>query len=129
MAGEVQSYRDLKVWQKGMDLAVACYVSVKLLPPEERFGLVSQIQRAAASVPANIAEGYGRENRGEFIQFLRVAQGSLKELETHLLLVQRVYPKSAKPTLELLPLTDELGKMLRALIRALRSKPKQGGKR
>ena len=129
MAGEVQSYRDLKVWQKGMDLAAASYTNTKSLPDDERFGMISQIRRAAASVPANIAEGYGRENRGEFIQFLRIAQGSLKELETHLLLVQRVYPKSAKPMLELLPITDELGKMLRALIRALQCKPKPGDKR
>jgi four helix bundle protein len=124
MGGEVQSYRDLQVWQKGMDLAVACYIETQSLPVDERFGLVSQIRRAAASVPANIAEGYGRENRGEFIQFLRVAQGSLKELETHLLLTQRVHPKSASGISVLLPAADELGKMLRALIRSLQSKAK-----
>ena len=128
MAGEVQSYRDLKVWQKGMDLAAACYLQTKSLPLDERFGLISQIQRAAVSVPANIAEGYGRENRGEFIQFLRIAQGSLKELETHLLLAQRVYPKTNGDSLQLLSNCDELGKMLRALIRTLQNKPKPGGK-
>jgi four helix bundle protein len=128
MAGEVQSYRDLKVWQKGMDLAAACYFETKSLPVDERFGLVSQIRRAAVSVPANIAEGYGRENRGEFIQFLRIAQGSLKEQETHLLLVQRVHPKEANAMTDLLPQTNELGKMLRALIRALQSKSKPRAK-
>lgn len=124
MASEVQSYRDLKIWQKGMDLAAACYIESNLLPSDERFGLISQIRRAAVSVPANIAEGYGRENRGEFIQFLRIAQGSLKELETHLLLVQRIYPKHTNALTALLPKTDELGKMLRALIRSLQNKPK-----
>jgi|SRR6185295_10237224 len=128
MAGEVQSYRDLKVWQKSMDLAAMCYLETKSLPADERFGLVSQIRRAAASVPANIAEGYGRENRGEFIQFLRIAQGSLKELETHWLLVQRVYPNRPDAATALLPKADELGKMLRALIRALQNKPKPRGK-
>lgn len=129
MAGEVQSYRDLKVWQKGMDLAEACYGQTRLMPREEQFGLISQIRRAAVSVPANIAEGYGRENRGEFIQFLRVAQGSLKELETHLLLVKRVYPKVDVSVPVLLQQADELGKMLRALIRTLQSKPKPATKR
>ena len=128
MAGEVQSYRDLKVWQKGMDLAADCYEQVKVLPAAERFGLVSQIQRAAVSVPANIAEGYGRENRGEFIQFLRIAQGSLKELETHLLLAERVYPRITTAQTALLSRTEELGKMLRALIRTLQNKPKPGSK-
>lgn len=124
MSGEVQSYRDLKVWQKGMDLATASYAASKALPADERFGLVSQIRRAAASVPANIAEGYGRENRGEFIQFLRIAQGSLKELETHLLLAQRIYPRVADALSPLLLRSDELGKMLRALIRSLQAKTK-----
>jgi len=128
MGSVIQSYRDLKVWQTGMDLAAACYVAAKSLPDEERFGLVSQIRRAAVSVPANIAEGYGRENRGEFIQFLRVSQGSLKELETHLLIVQRVFPKATGAFSPLLPKTDELGKMLRALIRALQNKSKSGGR-
>ncbi len=128
MAGEVQSYRDLHVWQKGMDLAVGCYVETKSLPADERFGLISQIRRAASSVPANIAEGYGRESRGEFIQFLRIAQGSLKELETHLLLVQQVHPRTVNALVSLLSQADELGKMIRALIRALQNKTKLSGK-
>lgn len=124
MASDIQSYRDLKVWQKGMDLAEGCYVGSNTFPADERFGLSSQVRRAAASVPANIAEGYGRESRGEFIQFLRIAQGSLKELETHLLLVQRIYPTHTEAMTALLLKTEELGKMLRALIRSLQSKPK-----
>ena len=128
MAGEIQSYRDLKVWQKGMGLATKCYVETQSLPSDERYGLVSQIRRAAVSIPANIAEGYGRENRGEFIQFLRIAQGSLKELETHWLLSQRVFPKNPASLTSLLSETEELGKMLRALIRTLQNKPKTSGK-
>ena len=88
----VESYRELKVWNAGMDLAVMAYALTRSLPADERFGLCSQIQRSAASIPANIAEGYGRESRQEFIRFLRVAQGSLKELETHVLLARRVHP-------------------------------------
>jgi four helix bundle protein len=126
MGGEIQSYRDLKVWQRGMDLAAACYAATKLLHVDERFGLISQIRRASVSVPANVAEGYGRENRGEFIQFLRIAQGSLKELETHILLAQRIYPQTAKQFDPLLLQADELGKMLRALIRSLQAKTKAG---
>jgi len=104
-----------------MDLAEACYLHTKGFPREEMFGLTSQIRRAASSIAANIAEGYGREQTKIFVQFLRLSQGSLKELETHLLLAQRV--KLA--TRELDPLLDqcqELGKMLRALIRSLQQR-------
>jgi four helix bundle protein len=83
---QVNSYQDLKVWQGGMQLAEDCYCFTKGFPREEMFGMTSQIRRAAASIPANIAEGWGRESTREYIRFLRVAQGSLKELETHLIL-------------------------------------------
>lgn len=86
----IQSYRDLKVWQEAMNLAEECYRLTKLFPDSEMYGMTSQIRRAAVSVPANIAEGYGREYRQEYIQFLRIAKGSLKELETHLILSARV---------------------------------------
>ena len=84
-AGTIKSYRDLRVWREAMGLAVATYQLSGELPKHELYGLTSQIRRAAASVPANIAEGYGRESKGSYVQLLRVAQGSLKELETHLL--------------------------------------------
>ncbi len=84
----IHSYRDLKVWQQAMQLAKGCYELTRRFPRDELFGLTSQIRRAAASVPANIAEGNGRQNRGEYIHSLRIAQGSLKELETHLILSQ-----------------------------------------
>src|ERR1700689_3478188 len=87
---QIQSYRDLRVWRDSMTLAEMCYRLTRGFPKEEMFGLSSQIRRSAASIAANVAEGHGRENTQSFIQFLRIAQGSLKELETHLLLAERV---------------------------------------
>ncbi len=115
----VRSYRDLVVWQKGMALAEDCYRLTRTFPREEMYGLVGQIRRAAASVPANIAEGQGREQTGTFIQFLRISQGSLKELETHLLLSRRVELTDDSSVAPLLAQCDGLGRMLRALIRSL----------
>lgn len=79
----IESYRDLLVWQQSIDLAVAVYEATRDWPREETYGLISQARRASVSVSANIAEGYGRENRGSYLQFLKIAQASLKELETH----------------------------------------------
>ncbi|MGA2076582.1 MAG: four helix bundle protein [Terriglobia bacterium] len=123
-AARIRSYRDLQVWQLGMDLAEACYLLTKRFPKDELFGMTSQIRRAASSVPANIAEGYGRDSTGEYIQFLRVAQGSLKELETHLTLSRRVGLMAESETEDVLEECDHLGRMLHRLIRALqRSSP------
>jgi four helix bundle protein len=118
----MSSYKELKVWQSGIVLAKDCYLLTRRFPKEELFGLTSQIRRAAASVPANIAEGYGRENTREYIRFLQIAQGSQKELETHLFLSTEVNICSADATTSLLHKADELGRMLRALIRALQRK-------
>jgi four helix bundle protein len=81
----MQSYQELKVWQEAMNLAELSYKITKIFPREETYGMISQIRRSAASIPANIAEGYGRKSRRQYIQFLYIAQGSLKELETHFL--------------------------------------------
>ena len=86
----IRSYRDLVVWQKGMDLVTSCYEATESLPDNERYGLTNQVRRAAISVPANIAEGYGRYHLGDYIRHLRVANGSLFELETELLLIERL---------------------------------------
>ena len=118
----VKSYKDLQVWQKGMGIAADCYRLTKPFPSDERFGMTSQIRRSACPIPANIAEGYGRESRGDYIHFLRISQGSLNELETHLLLATKVEITQPKSTTPLLTLCDELGKMLRALIRSLQAK-------
>jgi four helix bundle protein len=75
---EIESYRDLLVWEQAMDLAASVYRLTRGWPKEELYGLTSQALRAATSVPANIAEGYGRENRGSYLQFLKIAQGSLR---------------------------------------------------
>jgi four helix bundle protein len=120
--GNINSYRDLLIWQVAIDIAVACYEATKSLPPSELYGLTSQIRRAATSIPANIAEGYGRESRAAFIQFLRIAQGSLKELETHLFLATKLDLLVDDVSGAILYRTDELGRMLRGMIRSLQRK-------
>jgi four helix bundle protein len=115
----IQSYRDLKVWQEAMNLAEECYRLSKLFPSLEMYGMTSQIRRAAVSVLANIAEGYGREHRQEYIHFLQIAQGSLKELETHLILSGRVGLTVYTDIDPILQQCDMIGRMLRALIRSL----------
>lgn len=84
------SYQDLLVWQKAMDLATDCYKITKSFSKEELFGITSQIRRSAVSVPSNIAEGQERNSKNEFIHFLGITQGSLRELETQIILSQRV---------------------------------------
>ena len=118
-AGKIRPYRDLRVGQEGMGLAEACYLLTKRFPRDELFGMTSQIRRAASSVPANIAEGYGRNSEGDYIQFLRISQGSLKELETHLTLSTRVGLVAESETKQVLEQCDRLGKMLHRLIRSL----------
>ena len=117
--GPIESYRDLRVWQVAMDLAVACYAETKAFPASEMYSLTSQIRRSGASVAANIAEGYGREQTGSYIQFLRTAQGSLKELETHIIIAMRVGHLTQIQQDDLLRKSEEAGKMLRSLIRGL----------
>jgi four helix bundle protein len=115
----VRHYRELKVWQAAMDLAERCYLASKGFPKDELFGMTSQIRRAAASVPANIAEGQGRQHTKEFLNFLGTARGSLMELETHLILSQRVGLLKAQDVEALLNLADEIGRMLSGLRRSL----------
>jgi four helix bundle protein len=117
--GKITSYRDLKVWKFAIELSVVCYEVTRTFPREEIYGLTSQIRRSSASVAANIAEGYGRENRGSFAQFLKIAQGSLKELETHLIIAGRIGFLQASALDELLDRCDEIGKMLGSLIRSV----------
>lgn len=115
----IESYRDLKVWQYGMDLAENVYRLTKGWPRDELYGLVSQARRASASVPANIAEGYGRHSSRSYAHFLKTARGSLKELETHLLLAERVGIATSDHISAALRMSDELGRMLNALINKL----------
>jgi four helix bundle protein len=118
----VRSYRDLRVWQEAMSLAVDCYKLTRAFPKDELFGMTAQIRRSSASIAANIAEGHGRESTGAFIQFLRVAQGSLKELETHLLLAERVSIMSIENLDEVMARCGTLGRRVRHLIRSLQKK-------
>ena len=115
----VQSYRDLRVWREAMLLAEMCYRHTRSFPKDELFGLTAQIRRAAASIPANIAEGYGREQTKAYMQFLRIAQGSCKEVETHVILADRVLDSAPPGSESLLNQTEIVGKMLRGLIRSL----------
>jgi four helix bundle protein len=118
----LQSYRDLEVWQVSMDLAEQCYLTTRKFPKDELFGMTSQIRRAAASIPANIAEGQGREHTKEFLHFLSVARGSLMEVETHLLLCDRVGLLTQEKLDLLLNLADRVSRMLTALRNSLRKR-------
>ena len=118
---EVRSYRDLLVWQRAMDLAAATYTLSRGYPRDELFSLTSQSRRAAASIAANVAEGYGRSTKPAYLNFLRIAHGSLKELETHLILAERIGATPSGSTDPLLEDADELGRMLHSLIAKLQS--------
>ncbi len=117
MVSGPRSYRDLRVWAAAVDLAVDCYGATKAFPAGEAYGMTSQIRRSATSIAANIAEGYGRDGPGSFQQFLRIAQGSLKELETHLIIAGRVELLAEPDSTRLLSQCDDIGKMLGGLLR------------
>lgn len=102
-----------------MNLAEAAYRLSRRFPKEEAYALTLQLRRSGSSVPANIAEGYGRNSTGAYVQHLRVAQGSLKEFETHLLLAERVELVDAMAVAPLLEKSDMIGKMLGSLIRSI----------
>jgi four helix bundle protein len=102
-----------------MNVAEATYRLTKSFPKAEIYGLTAQARRSASSVPANIAEGYGRDSTGAYVHHLRVAQGSLKELETHLLLSERVSLVDSEKVASLLSKSELVGKMLRSLIRSI----------
>ena len=117
------SHKDLILWRKALDLAVLVHRSSTALPRSEIYGLVSQMRRAATSVPSNIAEGYARRSTKEFIYFLRVARGSMAELETQLLLAQRVGYLPERQVTELQDRIDEVGRILHAVVAGLRRRP------
>jgi four helix bundle protein len=113
-----KGYRRLRAWELGMELTEAVYQTVRNFPSEERLGLISQMKRAAASVPMNLAEGYGRGGK-EFVRFIGIAYGSLLELETQVELASRLGFIDAVETHALEERTAELGKVLNGLRRAL----------
>lgn len=118
----VNSFRDLLVWQKAMDLVVVSYQLAKRLPANEEYGLASQIRRAAVSIPANIAEGHGRKRTGDYLHHLSIANGSLTELQTHFLITIRLGLLSESGIAPAMTLAQEVGRMLAGLVDKLESK-------
>jgi four helix bundle protein len=119
--GQIQSYKDLRVWQEAMLLAQMTYELTRTLPASEKFGLVSQMNRAAVSVPANIAEGHGSKHRGVYLNHLSISRGSLTELETYFELVVRLGMLRQGQVSAAQAQCDIVGRLLGALIRALRT--------
>ncbi len=122
MMQTVRGYRELIAWQKAMDLADRVYDVTETWPSREMFGLTSQTRRSAVSVPANIAEGQGRESLGDFARFLTIAYGSLNELETHLYLAERREYLNRPALDELISQSTEVARIIRGLIKNLRSR-------
>jgi four helix bundle protein len=114
------SYRDLEAWRKSIDLVFMVYQSTRLFPKEEQYGLVAQLRRAAVSVASNIAEGKGRSTDKEFVMFLHHALGSICEIETQLLITDRLgfLPKEESERLSVA--SSEIAKMLNGLINAVK---------
>jgi four helix bundle protein len=119
-----QNFYDLTVWQRAIDLTVCIYRFTRGFPKEETYGLVSQMRRASVSVASNIAEGRGRLNAMEFRQFLGVALGSVFEIKTQLVVARRLGLGKQSSIQEAAALSEEVSKMLTALIQKLGSKPK-----
>jgi len=124
--GTVQSYRQLIVWQKAMDMAADIYQATESLPKQELYGLTSQLRRAATSVAANVAEGQGRRSTGEFCHFLGIARGSLYEVETELLLARSLRFMSEADCDTVLELTTEVARLLNGLMNSLEQRTAAG---
>lgn len=120
----LKTYRDLEVWQTSMELVEETYRISQAFPDEEKFGLTSQLRRAAVSIPANIAEGYGRMHRGDYVRHLSIANGSLTELETLLTLTVRLNLIKRETAMRAWELMQQVGKMLNKLIAALKPQPR-----
>lgn len=115
----IKSFRDLNIWQKGIDLVKDIYKETQNFPRQEIYGLTNQIRRAAISIPSNIAEGHIRQHRAEFRQFLSVALGSLAELETQIVISRELNYISTEKSLNVIDQMGSLGKMIRGLIKRL----------
>ncbi len=116
---ENAGYRNLDVWQNAMDMTVAVYRLTETFPQHELYGLISQMRRCAAAVPANIAEGRGRSGDAEFRRFLNIAAGSLAELETFLELSRRLGYGNEDDRAGATRMTREVGRMLHGLLRTV----------
>ena len=116
------SYKDLIAWKNGMELVAMIYDATDGFPPHEQFGLVSQLRRAAVSVPSNIAEGRARYSNRDFVRFLRHSRGSLAEIETQILIAQQRRYLPDGTTTQLSQRLDELGRILSGLINSLKER-------
>jgi four helix bundle protein len=115
----VKSYKDLKVWQRAIELSLSLYRLTAGFPKEERFGLASQLQRAGVSIPSNIAEGYGRGTRKDYKQFLSIARGSTLEVQTQLIIANELSYCNLDALNQAQSLSEEVSKMLYSLIQKL----------
>jgi four helix bundle protein len=118
---KVKNYQELIVWQKAMDLVVEVYTISKAFPREEVYGLTSQLRRAAVSVPSNIAEGQGRRTTADFLHYLSISYGSLREVETQTLIAKRLGYLNDRRCQEVLNLAAEVGRLLNGLMTSLAS--------
>jgi four helix bundle protein len=117
-----RNYQDLIVWQKAMDLVEAVYQMTRFFPREEIYALTSQIRRAVVSIPSNIAEGQGRTSKKEFCNFLSIAHGSVREVETQVMIAQRLQYISKEQALKILEPAAEVGRLLQGLMKSVESK-------
>lgn len=122
---KITNYRDLVVWQKAMDLTIGIYVASGSFPRSEVYGLSSQMRRAAVSTASNLAEGHTRRSTSEYQRFLSIAQGSLSEVETQMLIARRLSYLEEPAGEHLLKLSDEIGRMITGLRKALENRTKK----
>ena len=118
-----QGYKSLDVWQKSMCLVREVYSLIRLMPVDERFSLCDQMRRSVVSIPSNIAEGYGRNYKNDFLRFLNIARGSKYEIETQIEICAMLGYFSLQDAQHALSLCDDVGKMINALIKKLQSRP------
>lgn len=118
---KTSDFKELKVWQKAFDLSIEIYKATQTFPEEEKYGMSSQMRRAAVSIPSNIAEGHGRNSKKEFIHFLSIARGSVSELMTQLLISQKLEFCSEQITSEIISNLTEIDKMIVGLIKYLKT--------
>ncbi|MBU2504267.1 MAG: four helix bundle protein [Candidatus Omnitrophica bacterium] len=118
----MKTYRDLLVWQKSMNLVTAVYQITKILPKDEKYGLISQIRRCAVSIPSNIAEGYGRKSKDDYLRFLQIAISSLYELQTQIEITFNLKYLSQDKFKEIHELSREIERMLSSLCRKINIK-------
>lgn len=122
MENRIKSYKDLIVWQKAIELVTEIYSVSKTFPNEEKFGIVNQLNRAVVSIPANIAEGWGRESSKDYLQFLRISRGSLMEVETLILISKNLNYINEELFKLISNKIEEVGKILQGLIKSINEK-------